>query len=177
MRKPTLLISLAILVLGVGITYSLFFSGARMASGDQNIAQFVFNSDEMNNISIPLIDLIPGSKEDYFFNVSNTDAGLTSDVTIEYQMILKTYHFIPLNIKLYRVGPIEDLFIMQCDETFTRNTNNELVCSVPVGEMVYSRNVSNEYRLEVEFPTAFNDEMYAGLVDFIELEIRSWQKI
>jgi len=177
MRKITILITLAILILGVGITYSMFFSGARLASGDQNIAQFVFNSDKMSKISIPLIDLIPGSKDDYFFTVSNTDAGLTSEVTIEYQIILKTYHFIPLNIKLYRVGPIEDLFLMECNDTFTRNVSNELVCTMPVGEMVYSLNVSNEYRLEVEFPNAHNDEMYAGLVDFIELEIRSWQKI
>jgi len=177
MRKITIIITLVILILGVGITYSLFFSGARLASTDQSIAQFVFNTDEMSNISIPLIDLIPGDNKDYFFQVSNTDAGLTSQVTIEYQIILKTYHFIPFSIKLYRVGPIEDLLISECNETFTRNAANELVCNMPIAEMVYSLNVSHEYRLNIEFPTAFNDEMYAGLVDFVDLEIRSWQKI
>jgi len=177
MRKVTIIIALIILILGIGITYSLFFSGARLASGDQNIAQFVFNSEDMSNISIPLIDLIPGDSKDYFFQVSNTDAGLTSEVTIEYQIIIKTYHIVPFEIKLYRVGPIEDEFLIQCDETFTRNTSNELVCKAPVGEMVYSLNVANDYRLNVEFPTEYNDEMYADLVDFIDLEIRSWQKI
>ena len=178
MRKVTIIIALIILILGIGITYSLFFSGARLASGDQNIAQFVFNSEDTSNISIPLIDLIPGDNKDFFFQVSNTDAGLTSQVTIEYQIIIKTYQLIPLSIKLYRVGPIEDDFLIECSDIgFTRNLNNELICNVPIGEMVYSLNVANDYRLNIEFPTEFNDEMYAGLVDFIDLEIRSWQKI
>ena len=35
--------------------------------------------------------------------------------------------------------------------------------------------VQDNYRLEVEFPSKFNSEVYTDLVDFIDIEIKSWQ--
>ena len=48
---------------------------------------------------------------------------------------------------------------------------------VPLQEMVHSEEVVDNYKLRIEFPEDKNEEVYASLVDFINLEIRSWQKL
>ena len=43
--------------------------------------------------------------------------------------------------------------------------------------MTYSNSEIHNYKLEVEFPSTYNSEEYTNLVDYINLEINSWQKI
>jgi hypothetical protein len=35
----------------------------------------------------------------------------------------------------------------------------------------------DNYKITVEFPSEYNDEIYANLVDYINIEAKSWQKI
>ena len=90
------------LVFGSGITYSVFHSNVS-AIGNQEIAQFIFQTEQTNRLELPLVDLKPGDINNFEFAVSNTKASDTSHVTIEYQIIIETYHFMPLNIELYNL--------------------------------------------------------------------------
>ena len=66
---------------------------------------------------------------------------------------------------------------MTCDENYTRDENKQLLCNSPVQEMGYSREETVNYKLKVIFPEEYNDEIYANLVDYVDVEIKSWQKI
>lgn len=165
----------ALLVFGSGITYSLFRSD-KTITADQAIAKFVFNAQRMDSLELPLKDMNPGEILEYPFSVSNSSSGSTSNVTVMYEMTIKTYHFVPLLIELYKINGTEQL-IMTCDETYTRNSSNELICNTPTQEISYSSENSDEYKLKVEFPDEYNGSEYAGLVDYINIEIRSWQKL
>ena len=35
----------------------------------------------------------------------------------------------------------------------------------------------DNYKLVVKFPESYNDEMYKDVVDYIDIAIKSWQKI
>ena len=37
--------------------------------------------------------------------------------------------------------------------------------------------VMDNYKLKLEFPDTYSSEEYANLVDFIDIEIKSWQKV
>lgn len=71
---------------------------------DQNIAKFIFNTKQLDEINIPLLDIKPGENKEYLFSVANNENGNKSDVDFEYQIIIKTYHFVPLEINLYKRG-------------------------------------------------------------------------
>lgn len=172
-----ILFVLTILIFGSGITYSFFQSNVIMDSVDRNIAKFVFNTEQLNEIELSLIDLNPGDVEEYQFSVSNTKAGLLSNVSVEYQMIIKTYHLVPLLIELYKLDGETEELILTCDETYTRNLDNELICNSPIQEMSHSLEKLDNYKIKIEFPEEYNDVMYAGLVDYINIEIKSWQKM
>ncbi len=178
--KSKILITLFILISIVfcfGLTYSIFHSTSSLSSGDQNIAKFVFNAKSSNQIDLPLIDLNPGDIKVYNFSVSNNASGSVSNVTAQYQMTIKTYHLVPLSIKLYKLNDANEELIMNCDEGYTRNSENELVCTTPTEEIGYSSEELDNYILKVNFPSEYNSAVYADLVDYINIEIKSWQKI
>lgn len=178
--KKKIYITIALIVLITffsGITYSFFHSNAIMNSSNQGIASFVFETDNVDEIDLELSDLIPGTKKEYLFSVTNTKNEIVSDVTVEYELVIKTYHFIPITIDLYKIEEKKEVFVGKCDETISRNSLNELVCKMPVEVLNNSQEEKKDYKLKIEFPAEYNDVSYSNLVDFINIEIESWQKI
>ena len=92
-------------------------------------------------------------------------------------MTIKTFHLVPLNIELYKIDGETETLLITCDETFSRNEDNELVCNLPIEELDYLKESKNNYKLRISFPKEYNDEIYSNLVDYIDIEIKSWQKV
>ena len=178
-NKIILIIILGALVTFLsGITYSLFNSKATMISANQGIASFIFEANNLDHIDLDLNGLVPGDTREYLFSVTNTNKkNKVSEVTVEYKLILKTYHFMPLVINLYKVGEEEGTPIGTCDEKAGRNVNNELICPMPLGTLENEVEQTDDYKLIITFPKEYNDVSYANLVDYISIEIESWQKI
>lgn len=160
-----------------GITYLYFHSTAEVIL-DQKLAAFVFNVEKQEKLEIPLEDLNPGDSSEYTFSVSNSDKLKTSNVTIEYQIALKTYHLVPLDIELYKVTEEKEELVLTCNEDkYSRNEKNELVCNTEKIKLDF-RNVSkDDYKLKLVFPSQYNDISYSNLIDFIDVEITSNQVV
>lgn len=181
MRKK-ILITLFILVLllfSSAMTYSIFNSGATLTSNNQKIASFIFGAEKTDHLQLSLVDLAPGSVENYKFQVTNNLNDKISDVTIKYQIIVKTLHIMPLVIDLYKVEGEQSDLIMSCNENNPniRNDNNELVCTSKEEQMVFNYEENDNYELRVSFPAEYNGVEYTGLVDYVDVEINSWQKL
>lgn len=180
MRYKILLV-LSILILFTsfyGMAFSFFSSDAGLDSGDINVAKFIFNAESLDEFQLSLVDLYPGESKEYPFSVSNSNESNISDVTLEYQLTFKTYHFVPLAISLYKMNELEEEeLILTCDETYTRNDQNELVCDTPIQEIGHTADALDNYKIKVDFPSEYNDAAYADLVDYINVEIKSWQKL
>jgi hypothetical protein len=73
-----------------------------------------------------------------------------------------------------RGSGVEEL-ILTCDETNERNAENELVCTTPIQKMGHSLEKLDNYKLKIMFPSEYNDETYSDLVDYINIDIKSWQ--
>ena len=160
-----------------GITYSFFNSNVALASSNQGIASFVFETNNLDRIDLNLNGLIPGEEREYLFSVTNSREDVISDVTVEYQLSIKTYHFMPLEIELYQVNEEEDILFGTCDEKSARNSSNELVCNMPISTLINSKKQSDDYKLKIIFPKEYNDVVYSNLVDYLNIEIESWQKL
>lgn len=177
MKKRIILIVLLgfLVVLQIGVTYSFFLSKSNLVA-NQEIAKFVFDAEDTSTISLPITNLNPGDDVSYSFEVSNNVNDVVSQVNIKYQMTIKTHHLMPLEIKLFKLGESEEL-VLNCDEKFSRNENNQLICNSDVQSMPYNNEVLESYRLDVEFPNEYNDENYSELVDYIDIDINSWQDV
>ena len=65
---------------------------------------------------------------------------------------------------------------MKCDETHTRNKNKALVCNSEIQKMDHNEKALDNYIIKVEFPKEYNGEEYSDLADYIDINIKSWQK-
>ena len=155
------------------ITYSLFRSESAFFVGNTEIAEFIFDAQSTNHIELDFGDLKPGDSKDFSFQVSNTKDNNITNVTTEYQITIKTFHFMPLLIELYK----DDEVVMVCDEKFSRNIENSLVCNSSVWEMGHNDSKVDNFKVKVTFPAIYNSYEYTELVDYIDIDISSWQKI
>ena len=171
-KKILILILLGVAVMGVGITYSMY-RGLVTTTIDVYVANFIVDAKMKNHIDLDLSSLKPGDTIDYDFSVSNGSSEESSDVTINYNIIIRTMHFMPLNITLY---DSENNEVMVCDETFSRDDNNELVCESETMEMPYQENVQDDYSLKIDFPIEYNSYEYSSLIDYLNIEVVSSQK-
>ena len=161
------------IVLGLGLTYSYFNSTSNVSTVDQRLAHFVFDTETLDQLELPLIDMTPGVENTYDFSISNTSNDITSDVSIIYELTILTPHYTPLIIELYK----EDELILTCDETYSRNENNELVCNSSPQELSHDDESYDNYQLKVTFDEEYDDEEYSNLVDYINIDINSYQKV
>lgn len=179
-KKYKVLMILFTLVIGLfvsSITYSFFNSGGSVSTTDQKIAKFIFNAKKLDSISLPLSDLKPGDDSEYLFAVSNNSNDKVSNVTINYKITIQTFHFIPLIIQLYKINGNSEQLVLTCDETYTRNDKNELVCNSDIQELSFANKTDDNYKLKVSFPSEYKGKEYSDLVDYIDIRIRSFQKI
>ncbi len=175
-KTLVILFVLIFLVLSLGLTYSIFYSKSGLKTDDQNLAKFVVNAEVLDELELSLIGLKPGSVEEYLFSISNNQSGVKSDVSIEYEIIIKTYSFLPLEISLYKVEDEEEELILTCDDS-ERDLYNNVVCISPSQIMEHDSIKEDDYLLKVSFPEEEDDYRYALMVDFINLEIDSAQII
>lgn len=169
---------LLFLVFGFGITYSMFYSAADGKTTDQNIAKFIFNSEGLDRLEIPLVNIDPTITNEYPFSVSNTSGSNVSNVTVEYVLTIKTYHFAPLDISLYKINGENEELLVKCDESIhERNAANELICSTELQTLTHSLGGTDNYKLKINFETGHDDISYSDLVDYVNVEINSRQKL
>jgi len=155
------------------ITYSLFNSEASFSTENMKIAEFIFETNRTDHIELDFTDLKPGDTNEFYFEVSNTKDNIITNVTTEYQITIKTFHFMPLLIELYKNNDI----VMTCNEDYSRNTDNALVCNSDTWRLGHNSSKTDNFKIKVSFPEEYNSYDYTELVDYIDLDISSWQKI
>lgn len=155
------------------ITYSFFNSEASFLTTNMRIAEFIFETKRTNHIELDFTNLKPGDTNEFYFEVTNTKDNIITNVTTEYQITIKTFHFMPLLIELYKDNDI----VMTCDEDYSRNTDNALVCNSDIWELSHNSSKTDNFKIKVSFPQEYNSYDYTELVDYIDLDISSWQKI
>lgn len=171
------LVAMFVFVFGAGVTYSAFTSDASLALTDQKIAKFIFEAKEYDTLELPIASLLPGESQEFAFSVTNSKEGDVANVSLNYKIVLTTFHFIPFNIELYsKVGEEKNL-VMTCDESYSRNDQHELVCNSDIFSMEHNASQLDEYILKVTFPEEYNQEEYSDLADFLDISVQSYQKI
>ena len=155
------------------ITYSFFNSGTSLAIKDGQIAEFIFETKRTNHIELEFENLKAGENREYEFQVTNTKDNNITNVTTEYQITIKTFHFMPLLIELYK----NDELVMNCDEKHSRNTDNALVCNSDIWELEHNSTKTDNFKIKISFPNEYNSLEYTELVDYIDIDISSWQNL
>lgn len=179
-KKQIILILLIvyILIFGVNTTYSMYNS-RRDSKVELSFAKIIFNNEELNNLSIPINNLVPGKEIVYKFKISNNKDGIRSEINIGYSIVVETFKIMPVQIELWNA----DGMVLVCDEeNFSRNVENKLICDTEEKVLSYNEDKEDEYSLKISFSDKDNEDMlwneeYADLIDFIDIKINSYQLV
>ncbi len=171
-----LFILLALLCLLIPFTLARFRTEAR---GDApiDIAFYLLN-DTYTHQNITLDEMKPGDEKSYTFTVSNTDGTNRSEVTLDYEVLIRTTTNLPLEYELYEVVSGSDTdavlssnIVADDDGTYFK----EIKTSSETFD--YSSDQTKLYKLKVKYPAAQKDHKYQGFCESIEINILSKQKI
>lgn len=153
------------------MTYSFFNSKTSLAV-DGEVAEFIFETERTEHIGLEFENLNAGEEREYEFQVTNTKDNNITNVTTEYQITIKTFHFMPLIIELYKNNEL----VMTCDEGPLRDKDNALVCESDIWELDHELTKIDDFKIKISFPSEYNSLEYTELVDYIDIDISSWQK-
>jgi len=171
-KKIIIITVMILLLLTTGITYSLYTS-SKDINIESSLASFIVDVTKTDNFDIPLSNIEPGTELVYNFSVSNNSSEKSSDVFIIYNITLTTMHLMPLDINLY---DSDGNVVINCNESNSRNSKNELECISSDIEMAYDIDIKDSYTLKVNFDALYSESSYADLVDYINLKVDSYQK-
>lgn len=149
------------LLCGIYARYSTQATG----SDDARVAAFVFDvSSESQTDSIPITDINkPGDRSVYDITVANKNtSGKVSEVAESYTIEASLNGSMPLSCTMKKTDEDEELFSInnyEADTEVSKQTNNKeettRTFSDPAGN-------TDNYQLEVEWPSDKNDAAYAS---------------
>lgn len=170
------LVLLIMLCFFIPLTLSRFKTEAR-SDAPIDIAFYLLN-DTYTHQNITLDEMKPGDEKSYTFSVSNTDGINRSEVTYDYEIMIRTTTNLQLEYELEEVTEEEDVDAVLSSRIVTDQDGtyfNEIKTSSETFE--YSKDQTKLYKLTVKYPITLKNYKNQGFCESIEINILSKQKV
>lgn len=125
-------------------------------------------TNTLNELSYKLDDMLPGDEKTYTFSVQNFDNGGRTQTAMEYYFYINNSNDIPYTISLYKND--ENTNILFYNDNTNRYESNANILG-------FSDDETDEYELVINWDGDYTSSLYNGKVDYIDITIRSNQKI
>ena len=171
-----LLILLAMLCFLIPFTLSRFRTEAR-GNAPIDIAFYLLN-DTYTRQNITLDEMKPGDEKSYTFSVSNTDGTNRSEVTLDYEILIRTTTNLQLEYELDEITTGTDVDVVLSSNTVTDDDGTyfkEIKTSSET--FAYTSDQTKLYKLTIKYPSSLKDHKNQGFCENIEINILSKQKI
>ena len=171
-----LLILLAMLCFLIPFTLSRFRTEAR-GNAPIDIAFYLLN-DTYTRQNITLDEMKPGDEKSYTFSVSNTDGTNRSEVTLDYEILIRTTTNLQLEYELDEITTGTDLDVVLSSNTVTDDDGTyfkEIKTSSET--FAYTSDQTKLYKLTIKYPSSLKDHKNQVFCENIEINSLSKQKI
>lgn len=176
-KKILLLMVLLIMAISLIRTSLARYRSTAQASADVDLAYYLFREESISQ-DLKLESILPRvAPYEYTFLVANHDDTDRTETAIDYVIIIKTTTNLPLNFKVYDT---EDLTHDLVSETETETDDDGTYFKyihVTGGSFGYSADEQVIYKLQIEFPQQYNQAEYEGIIEYIQITVKSSQKI
>ena len=170
-------ITLLIIFILLVILKSTYASFETNSSGNalSKVAFYILNTKtETENLKISNIKP-DGKDNNYLITVSNFNDTKISDVDLEYSLEIRTTTNIPVTYKLYLNDSSDN--IMSTKE-LVKDTDNTYFYKYKSILQSFTHQVkkTDTYKLVINFPSNYNDEVYQSMIDDVEISVNARQK-
>ncbi len=175
--KFSLLILLIILaVLLIKNTFAKYKSNA-ISNANVDLAYYLFKEEDISQ-DLKLESILP--REDpynYRLKVANYDGEKRTETAIKYTIEIKATTNLPLNFNLYNEQNPEVSLGTSTETKQDSDGTYFKYINFSGGNFGFRQNEESYYILEVEFPKEYNLAQYEGIVEYIQITLKSEQKI
>ena len=153
------------------------YRSSATSAANVDLAFYLFHEESISQ-SLKLESILPKvGTYDYDFLVANNDGENRTETAIEYSIEIVCTTNLPLNYRVYdKSNPTVNL--VTTDQT-TQDDNGTYFRHIHVtgGNLGFQQDEEVEYELSIEFPERFHVASYEGIIEYLEIIVRSHQKI
>ena len=149
-----------------------------VASSNSLVTAIYLLNDTYQTINVKLPDVIPSNNQyAYTFSVSNYNGDEHSDTNLKYKIHIRTTTNMHINYDLFNTLDIENATSCVTSNNIVRDSYGTIFRHIYSDEkrFLYSRDEIEYYTLLFTFPDDYDDYIYSGLVDYIEINVESSQ--
>lgn len=166
---------LVILLLTIKGTLAKYSSSGK-SSANVDVAFYLIKEQELSQ-TIALEEMMPSDDVyTYTFSVANNDGTDRTETALKYTISIRMTTNLPLTYELYMNDGTENLFAGYTTEQDEHNTYFKTITSTEE-TFGFETNEQNTYKLQVKFPKEYNSVEYQGIIEALEIKVKSEQII
>ncbi len=173
-NRATLVIILGLLLLLLLRHSFASFESSGEGSAKASVAFFAISAGTQSK-SLKLSDVKPdGNDNFYYIDVSNFKDNKVSEVDLDYSLSIRTTTNIPVNYSLFLNDSTEN--IIGNKEVITDKDGMYFFkFSIPASSFSKGVKKTDTYKLVINFPSEYNDDMYQSMIDNVEISLNAKQ--
>ena len=182
LNKKKIVGTLIFLIIVLGITLLVLqrtgaiFQTTTESEASLDIAFYCIEED-YQSMTLKLDDIIPRTAPYiYNFSVSNNNGTKRTETNLTYDLTIRTTTNLPINFSLYDTNNGTTLI---GTETITQDDDNTYFryINIPQREFGFVNNQTDNYRISIVLPTTYRSDEYQDIIELVEINVDSKQKI
>lgn len=172
-----LLILLVVLSINLIKNTRARYRSTAQSNANVDLAFYLFQEQSISQ-SLKLESILPRANPyNYTFSVANNDGTRRTETAINYSIEIKTTTNLQLSFKVFdQTNPTVDLV----SGVETRQDDNGTYfkyITVTGGHFGFQQDEQVNYTLQIEFPERYNLAQYEGIIEYLEMTVKSNQRI
>lgn len=153
------------------------YKSTARSNANVDLAFYLFQEQDISQ-DLRLESILPRSTPyEYTFSVANNDGTDRTETAIHYTIELKTTTNLPLNFKVYNSADMTNDLVETTETTQDSDGTYFKKIKVAGGNFGFMQNEQVTYKIEVEFPEAYNNSKYEGIIEYVQITIKSTQRM
>ena len=153
------------------------YRSSAQSTADVDLAFYLFHEDSITQ-SLQIDSILPRANPyEYTFSVSNNDGVRRTETAITYSIHLKTTTNLPLTFKIFN-DDYPTVNLVTSEETIPDDNGTYFqYITATGGNLGFLQDETVDYTLQIEFPERYHVAEYEGIIEYVEMTIKSSQRI
>lgn len=179
-KKTRMFIIFLVLLSGISL-FILQRTGAIFQTTTESEASldiaFYCIEEDYQTMTLKLEDMIPRTAPYvYNFTISNNNGTKRTETQLQYDLTIRTTTNLPITVTLFDTNATPTILGTETITTDEDGTYFRYI-HTPQREFGFVNNQTNKYRIQVVLPETYKSEEYQDIIEFVEINVDSKQKI
>ena len=175
--KFAFLVILAIIAISLIRNSIAKYRSSATSNANVDLAFYLFREEDISQ-DLRLESILPRTEPyEYSFSVANNDGTDRTETAIHYTIELKTTTNLPLNFKVYNSTDMTNDLVESTETTQDADGTYFKKIKVAGGNFGFRQDEQATYKIHVEFPEEYNNSKYEGIIEYVQITIKSMQRM